>query len=128
MLTLWKKWLRRGPQVHRRQQIRFLTEQDGPSERILKQALERVFPVFPGIEHVYLVRVDYGDSSQYEVALCVRGPEDIRILQVVEEEFAKIFGSTQHLDTIFIDQDQESEVRQVAQPFFSGAVTRPAPP
>jgi len=40
-------------------------------------------------------------------------------LVTVGEEFRKIFGATQHLDTLFLTDALEADVVKVAAPFYS---------
>ncbi len=42
-----------------------------------------------------------------------------RIVRRVAEEFAKVFGADEHLDTLFRTIAKEREVACVAAPFFS---------
>jgi hypothetical protein len=58
-------------------------------------------------------------ADPVEVLLCLAAPEDVRILEVVGEEFRKIFGATQHLDTLFLTAALEVDVVKVAAPFHS---------
>ena len=118
MLSFLRRAFRKPLEVHRRPKIEFLGEQDGPPERLLKDALREAFTNDAGVERAYLVRVNYGDASRHNVALFVRCPEDARVVRVVGEHFAKLFGREQHLDIGFLDDAQEAEIRRVAVPFF----------
>ena len=53
--------------------------------------------------------------------LCLVAPEDPAIVAVVGEEFRRIFASSQHMDTLFLTDEQEGEVAKVARPFFNAS-------
>ena len=60
-----------------------------------------------------------GASAPIEVLLCLVAPEDASIVALVGEEFQKIFASSQHMDTLFLTDEQQREVATVARPFFT---------
>jgi hypothetical protein len=121
MLRFLRKWIGRQPEMQVRTKVRFLAEEDGLSEQSLKAALCKSFAQDPAIVRAYLVRVEYAPSSNYEVALCLRAPEDVRVVQSVGREFAALFGPDEHLDTVFVDDAQEAKIREVASAFFERA-------
>jgi hypothetical protein len=115
--------------------IEFLAEQSGPAEDNFKAALRERFAADPRIRRAYLVRVGYpspgpqraklenrgpdAQGSPVEVLLCVAAPEDVAIVNVVGEEFQKLFHASQHMDTLFLTEAYEREVAKVARPFYS---------
>lgn len=117
-MSIFDRFRRRPVEVHHQPAIRFISEQDGPAERELKDALKKLFAETPRVLRAYLVRVDYGNPDAYEVALCLQAPEDERLVRRIGDTFAKLFGSEQHLDTLFLTLAKEREVAQVAAPFY----------
>jgi len=111
---------RRSVEKHRKPLIQFVCEQDGESERHLKSSLEKVLRLSPKVERAYLCRVSYGDLNSLDVALCVRCPSGSsrRLARQVHTVFASQFGSDQHLDIIFLADDQETDVAKVSKPFY----------
>jgi hypothetical protein len=68
----------------------------------------------------YLAQVAYGERSPMAVALCLRsqfGP-DRGVAEKIGEIFASMFGGHEHLDIIFLDKEEESELSKVCPPFF----------
>jgi hypothetical protein len=118
-MSIFDRFRRRRVEVHHRPDIRFVSEQDGPAERELKGALRKVLAETPSVVHAYLVRVDYGNPDAYDVALCIQGPEDERLVRRVGDTFATLFGSDQHLDTMFLTPARQQEIAGVAAPFYS---------
>lgn len=112
----------------------FLAEQSGTAEDEFKSALSARFVVDPRVRRAYLVRVAYprtgpqrskdenrgpqGSAEPVEVLLCVSAPEDLGIVEIVAEEFRKMFGSSQHMDVVFLTDAREKEVSKVAEPFY----------
>ena len=119
--------------------LTFLAEQIGPAEAQFKSALSRRFASDARIRRAYLVRVAYPKSgpqrakvenrgpdssgAPVEVLLCVVAPEALAIVEIVAEEFQKLFHGSQHMDTLFLTDAQEREVAKVARPFYAAGET-----
>lgn len=100
--------------------LSFSAEQDGVPERELKSCLTEFFRRDQSILTAYLVRVAYGDQSPMAVALCLRsqfGP-DRGVIEKIGKVFGSMFGDHEHLDIVFLDDQQESELVKVCSPFF----------
>ena len=108
----------REPQLRGEPSVRFLHEQDGGPERSLKAALHELLASRSGVARAYLARVDYGNASASEVALCVTGPENPTLVREVAATFAKQFGRDAHLDILFLNVNQEAELKRVCSPFY----------
>jgi len=103
--------------------VKFICEQDGESERLLKARLIELFEAKRHVNAAFLVRVRYEDHSNEVVALCLvagAGKEEV-IVGDVNSVFAALFGRDQHLDIIFVDSVQRPQLLNVCRPFF-GAV------
>jgi len=111
------------PQAHTVSKVRFIGEQKGPSEKLLTTKLSQVFAAGGLVERGYLVRVSYGnDPAATNVVLAIRtksGEEERGLLTEINGSFASIFGAQEHLDILFVREDQEKRVRTVCPPFFS---------
>lgn len=105
-----------------RPKIQLLGEQDGPTERILKEKLFLAFLDFPAIERAYLVQVAYADMSEASgVALCLCPPDGYEmkeVVKIVARIFSTFFNSTCSLDLITASLAQETEIRKVCNPFY----------
>ena len=115
----------------------FVGEQSGPAEDQFKTALASRFAGDPRIRRAYLARAEYprsgpqrttdenrgpaGAAAPVEVVLCLIAPEDLTIVGVVGEEFRKMFAGSQHMDTLFLSEEQERELAKVARPFFTAS-------
>jgi hypothetical protein len=110
----------RTPQQLTPHAIRFVGEQDGSPERELKARLVDLFSDKPTVERAYLARTDYGDTTGMHVALCVvsSSGEDKSLVSSVSGIFADMFGTHEHLDVLFIRDDQEQQLRAVCRPFY----------
>lgn len=100
--------------------VNFLREQDGLSERELKDHLSPIIRADQNLLRAYLARVTYGDSPAASVALCLRstaGPS-LSVVENIEKVFGSMFGSHAHLDIIFISENQESELIRCCRSFF----------
>lgn len=100
--------------------IRFLGEQAGGPERELQEALVPVLE--PSVERAYLARIEYTDSGDRAVAICLRttGSQE-QLVREIGAVFSPMFGDSQHLDIIFLDEAQERRLKEVCRPFFGGA-------
>jgi hypothetical protein len=102
-------------------EIRFLGEQDGPSEEILKDRLADFFRRDRSVNRAYLARVDFGEGENASVVLGLRtqfGP-DKGMVEKVSTIFAGVFNAKEHLDIMFLTDNQEAELTKACKPFFS---------
>ena len=109
-------------EVHNTAQPRFLGEQEGEAEDDLKAALAKVLVKQPTIRAAYLARVSHGgDESSFDVALCLRtksGDDDPSVVPAVASAFSSLFGEDEHLDIMFLSDDQLRDIKKVCRPFF----------
>jgi hypothetical protein len=100
--------------------IKFVGEQDGSSERDLKARFVELFHREPTVKSAYLARTDYRDTTGVHVALCVKSSigEYPLLKRKVADIFSAMFGSHEHLDVLFIGDEQEKELRQVCTEFY----------
>jgi hypothetical protein len=100
--------------------VRFLEEQEGPHERVLKDRLVEAFRDEPEIERAYLARADHGDGSGIHVVLGLRadGIDHKRLADRVASIFASLFHAREHLDVMFVNAAHEAPLRKACKPFF----------
>jgi hypothetical protein len=116
----------RWPQEIWVQKLRFLGEQDGPPERELKLKLTRLFEPDERISRAYLAIADLGPGTSPAVILCLRtvmGPDRALINRILEQ-FAAQFRTSETLDILFIDSEQEAELAAVCKPFYARTIRR----
>lgn len=103
--------------------IQFLGEQDGPYERLLKEQLRVFFRSENTITKAYLAKIGFPHGKDASVALGLRTlcGADQRTVETVGEIFASIFNVKEHLEIIFLSDDQEPQVASVCKPFFEQA-------
>ncbi len=111
-------------------EIRFLGEQDGPPERLLKGRLADFFRRDRSVNMAFLARVDFGEGKEASVVLGLRtqfGP-DKGLVEKVGTIFADVFNSKEHLDIMFLTDAQEAQLRKACAPFFNVPTnTKPNP-
>ena len=112
------------PTERREPRIEFLGEQDGPPERELKSLLRIELPRLNAIKRAYLARIGFSPGAAPSVALCLVGTSaDTRtIAEYIGELFASQFSKDAHLDIVFIDSEQEGDLRRVCLPFYEAPV------
>jgi hypothetical protein len=104
---------------HQVAEIRFLHEQDGAPELVLKDKLREVFRRNRALERAYLVMARLGEETGVVLGLATRfGPEE-KIVTTVQAAFASVFNSDEHLDIVFLTDEQETQLTKVCKPFFS---------
>ena len=103
--------------------VRFLGEQDGPPERVLKTRLAEFCSQTFEIERAYLARAEFGPSGNLAVVLCFRSSRgyDNSIVEAVARIFASLFSCEEQLDILFLTDKQEDELDAVCKPFFGWA-------
>ena len=113
--------------------VQFVGEQDGDPERELKEKLaDTLRPM--GVRKAYLALVSYderkgpqnatGDGTPLtlNVALCVtlgeNAAEKREIVERAGHNFEAMFGTAQHMDIIFLTDQQELALGKVCRPFY----------
>lgn len=102
-------------------ELRFLREQDGKPEQLLKSRLAESFQRNPSVQRAYLALISSG--GQVSVALCLKaraGP-DSNIVREAGDAFSTVFAKQQHLDILFLSEAQESALSEVCSPFYAVA-------
>jgi hypothetical protein len=114
------------------QHVQFVGEQDGAPERELKEKLASSLRPM-GVRKAYLAVVSYderkapqntaGDgAAALNVALCLSLEDTAsgrhNIVERASHEFAAMFGPTQHMDIIFLTDQQEAALKKVCRPFY----------
>lgn len=118
--------------------VQFVGEQDGVPERELKDRLAHSLRPM-GVRKAYLAVVSYdqrkgpqnasGDvaAPALNVALCLAlqdaAEEKQEIVQRAGHDFAALFGPTQHVDIIFLTDQQELALGKVCRPFYMAMET-----
>jgi hypothetical protein len=104
----------------RPKRILFVGEQDGPPEIALKRRLSACFDSGTRVGSAYLVRLQYREAGESNVALCLASSEDARadVLEAVQAVFRTMFKPEQSLDIVFLTREQEDQVDRIARPFY----------
>jgi len=115
------------PQKIQVPQVRFVGEQDGPPERELKGKLVEFFGRDKSVRAAYLARVMFGEVTNINVALCVRTQfgSDPGLADKVGRIFASMFGAHEHMDIVFLNEQQEAQLTKVCAAFFNASNARP---
>src|SRR4029078_497932 len=117
------KQSQRRPEKWYAPQLRFVGEQDGPAERVLKSELIPLLSAQPHVQRAYLTRVVFKDPQIVEVVLAIRSynQPDEQLIRLLGKVFAKTSSSENHLDIMFITSEQEKEACAVCRPFYQVA-------
>lgn len=102
------------------QTTRFVAEQDGPPERDLKARFVELFREQPTVERAYLAVAEHDDGTGAHVTLAMRCScgEDPSLISKLADVFSSMFGSHEHLDMMFIREDEEHQLQTVCAPFY----------
>lgn len=100
--------------------VEFLTEQDGVPERELKAELHRCLQDTTVVQRAYLAAVQYSGKSVRSIALCLVAEPgcESKIVPTIGAVFSKMFNPKEHLDILFVDDQQELKLAHVCKPFF----------
>jgi hypothetical protein len=103
--------------------VEFLGEQDGAQEGGLKRALVLEFATRPAIQRAYLAQVGHPPDTKTTIALCIVStqPGDESVVTRVGDIFARTFAKDAVLDVVFLEPDQETDLRKVCRAFYSRA-------
>lgn len=109
---------RKEPRAIHVSEVRFLGEQDGQPERLLKGRLTESFKQRGEVQRAYLAQVISGDQAGVVLCVRVRQGADPNLVQEVGSIFASIFATQAHLDILFLSESQETALRNVCTPFY----------
>ncbi len=101
--------------------VRFLREQDGRPERLLKGRLVESFKQGDEVQRAYLAQISSGEQSGVALCLKTRHGPDPNVVREVGSIFAGIFVKQEHLDILFLNENQESALRNVCAPFYAAS-------
>jgi hypothetical protein len=113
----------RDPRLRQERRIEFLGEQDGVGERELKASLQATFRHHPEVLRAYLARIGFSPAAEPSVALCLacKDADRSRIMDDVGQVFGLLFSSENHLDIVFLNEEQEDDLKRVCAPFFDAS-------
>lgn len=102
----------------------FVAEQDGAPERDLKARFVEIFQREPTVERAYLAVGEHNDGTGAHVTLAMRCScgENRQLIDKLADIFSSMFGSHEHLDIMFIGEDEERQLRTVCAPFYEAAI------
>jgi hypothetical protein len=106
-------------------EVRFLREQDGRPERLLKQELIALFRGTQKVDEAYLARCAFGPDVPEGVVLAIHSPSgpNMTLVEEVRRVFASVFVKREHLDILFVDDNQQRQVASVCLPFYQSPAT-----
>ena len=105
-----------------RNDIKFIKEQNGDEESVLKKEYENYY-----IENkidclAYLMRVEYDNVPAFNVAMCLK--IESKVYDDHKENLSKIFtnrySENEHLDFIVLSDKLYEQIQMVGSPFFRG--------
>jgi len=116
----FKKKKRRPAETVWVPKTKFLCEQDGIPERELKQSLIEALNKRSHVRSAYLARVEYDKPDEMNVALCIKmdKEDDPALRKEIGNIFAGLFGAHEHLDVLFLRDEQVTEIRSVCNAFY----------
>jgi len=113
----------REPHETRVSKILFLHEQIGVPELLLKNRISDLFKHHAEVQRAYLAQIEA--DGCLGVALCIRCScsPDRSLVEKIGPIFAAVFNAREHLDIIFLNEEQETEIVDVCLPFFAVQVS-----
>jgi hypothetical protein len=118
MMSWFKPSSPKHPQEIRVPQVQFLGEQDGPPEQLLKDRLTEFFQRDKSVHRAYLAKVSLGEQSGVALCLKTQFGADRGLAEKIGAIFGMVFNAHEHLDIMFLSDEQESELAKVCSPFF----------
>ncbi|MCC7015552.1 MAG: enhanced serine sensitivity protein SseB C-terminal domain-containing protein [Planctomycetes bacterium] len=119
MFGWWKSKRSEPLQLELGARLEFVELQRGATEERLMRSLVQLFRSQPGVRRAYLARVRYATGRSSEVALCLVGDESDALHESIGRLFWAMFEQGEHLDVLFVDEREESELRAVCEPFHT---------
>jgi hypothetical protein len=110
-----------APQAFRVPRVRFLGEQDGPYEQLLKQRLVERLKTDPSVSAAYLARADLGKETSVVLCLVTQHGPIKGLVEEIGAIFKTLFGRQAHLDIMFPTASQHVTLAGVCPPFYCGS-------
>ena len=106
-----------------RRSIYFLGEKDGESEREIKNIWTKLLAKLDGVNEAYLPVISLNESREASPALCLypypkSEKEKKIVLHTLGEAFVKIFHGSQHLDMLFLSEEERKSCLKKCRPFY----------
>jgi hypothetical protein len=122
-LGLREFFTRRFPELRREPRIEFLGEQDGPSERQLKELLVPELRRHSAIKRAYLARLGFQPHAEPSVGLCLvsLAGEAPALVASCAALFRGLFADGVPLDIVFLTREQEEDLVRVCRAFYTNA-------
>lgn len=98
--------------------VQFLGEQDGPPEQLLKNRLIEFFQRDKSVHRAFLARIRFGEQSGIALCLKTQFGADKGLAEKIGAIFGMIFNAHEHLDIMFLNDEQEAELARMCSPFF----------
>jgi hypothetical protein len=98
--------------------LKFVGEQDGPRERMLKSALVQFFQGAGIVQKAYLARLDIGEGPTVGLCLKANPLPDESYPDRIAELFIRVMGPGGSLDVLFLKGGQETDLARVCKPFY----------
>jgi len=98
--------------------VRFLGEQDGEVERLLKAQLSEMFKGHKDVRRAYLARIAAGDQTGIALCLGTKHGAKQSLVSEIGAIFSGIFAKQAHLDILFLTESQELALEKVCAPFY----------
>jgi hypothetical protein len=99
----------------------FIAQQDGEVEKEFTSKVNVFFEESKANLAAYLCRVHYGDPKQVSVAVCLASPvgEQMELVEGISKIFREMFGQHEHVDIMFIGEEQQRLISDVCRPFYN---------
>lgn len=100
--------------------VRFLQDQDGPMERVIKQKMSELFRDVVQVEEAYFARVLLKGNVQ-SVALCIYGAPEMDtqlVMRGVQQVYQRAVNTDQTLHTVFLNPAQHGDIAKVCKSFY----------
>jgi hypothetical protein len=110
-------------ETHKERDIRFLGEQDGQIEKEIKIRWQPILAAFPDVLRAYLAIASFGQAQNYQVVLCImsRTGDNPLLVDALVQPFREMFNATTPLDIMFLNDEQETDVKKVCRAFYEVA-------
>ena len=99
--------------------LQFAPLRDDAAEKRLMAALVPLLRRYNDVKRAYLARVHYdGMAGGMVLGLVTPGEDDEQLVAEIGKLFASLFDASQHLDIIFVSNEQLAAIHKVAAAFY----------
>ena len=105
----------------RARDVQYIGPKTGAFESDFMISQSAMYADFSKVERAYLIQAKYSDDGETFVVLVITpmNAESDELVERIKDDLYEVAGGKPPLDILFVNEDNESELTDIAEPFYS---------